>query len=547
VYLVHSEPGPCRAAWHHTMQILQGHYPALSRALVVMGFPSSDEPAADPISAHDRTLCMSPGALEELSRSVDAAPVSGIRELERLLKKEGSGSRRLSISAASIASEAIESAEEFARGLHGTFLPCNKPFARTCLVTSLYDEQNLIRLNEYLSCLVLNLQVFERIVIFYESTSGLLGSVVHQLSAKLSLAPGRLLLVPCSQRPTFEALFSAQALSAEGGILAVANADVLFDASWARLHELDFSRKVAVLSRREPRFDSGLSQLLHLRTTGAPNIFSADAWIVSTPFAPDFVLDYEIGTMYCDSFINHQISISQRYDAVNPCFDVQLFHMHDERFNSTFAKRTANAESIQASYEKERNRCAGANPIRGIAWSTVANGQIPGRFKFQTLKVKALLFEFGDSASEGLGAFLVLHHIYLRVPEVLEHAVTVARLRRADLEGRLGILLGRYQVHHGRDDFQLDLDDGDFAFGQPSLNASELGRVSLQALANLALQDAPAAQWNALLWPRNADGPLHSGLRIVGPMSEESLALLRRKLQMRLMLDDFFSGELMAL
>jgi hypothetical protein len=529
------------------MRILQVHYPALSGSLVVMGFPPPFGPSADPASTNEGTLCMSPAALEELASSVDAGYVSGIREFETVLQKAAHASFRLSISAASIASEAIESAQEFVRGLDGTFLPCGNPFAHTCLVTSLYDEQNLIRLNEYLSCVVLNLQVFERIVVFYESTSGLLGSVIHQISDQLALLPGRLLLVPYNRRPTFETLFSAQTLTADGSILAVANADVVFDASWSCAHEIDLSRRVAVLSRRDPRAGSGIRQLLHLRTNGAPNIFSADAWIVSTPFTPDFVLDYPIGTMHCDSFINNQISRSQRYDAVNPCFDVRLFHMHDERFNSTFDKRTTNAESIKTSYEKERDRCAGADPIKGIAWSTVANGDIPGRFKFQTLKAKSLLFEFGHCASRASGAFLVLHYIYIHLREILEYTVTVARLRRVDLEGKLGTLLGRYQVHQARDDFQLDLADGDDTVGQAAPNVFELGTVSLQALADLALQDAPAAQWEELLWPRNSDGPLYWGVRVVGPISEASRSLLRQTMQSYLPFDESMFAELMAL
>ena len=102
--------------------------------------------------------------------------------------------------------------------------------SRSALVSSLFDESNLFRFVEYLACLVLNLEVFERLVLCYESNNGLLQGAIERLTDRSGAVLGRVLLVPYGARPTFQQLFDLQAVLPQETLLAVANADVAFDA-----------------------------------------------------------------------------------------------------------------------------------------------------------------------------------------------------------------------------------------------------------------------------------------------------------------------------
>jgi hypothetical protein len=466
-------------------------------------------------------------SFEQLAAQADAAQIADLTALVDLLQAGDSRPHRLSISPRTLAEQAIAAADQFRRQLADEFDAPLAPASGSFLVTSLYDEQNLLRLNEYLSSLVLNLDVFERIAISYEASDGLLGIVVHAMAERLSIAPGRILLVPQGGRPSFEDLFSLQSLVALGSTFAVANADVVFDGSFARLSEVDLSSNMVVLSRRDIVKGLPRTRLVHLRTNSAPNIFSADVWVVSTPFAPDFPLGYEIGTMHCDSYINNRISTSKRYSALNPCFDVHVFHHHDERFNSTLAKRDRDGETIRARYEQERARLGGLEPLTGVAWSAIGGAAtaVPGKLRFQTLKPRALIFEFGDHGGEHLSCALVAHFLYSRLPAVIRDTVTVARLRRADLQST-GQLLARYQSIFERSDFVQDLDDEDSTFDQAAPHVKGVGIVQTSELAELVLREAPEREWQALLWPAENGEPLHAGCRVIGAVPAETLAKL---------------------
>jgi hypothetical protein len=517
VYFVQCAAGPCCSAWDKTLQVLRAHYPAAAQSLFLIANARDDAAQNEPRAADDNVIWGVGKSLEQLATQADATQVADLTTLADLLKAGDLRPRRISISPRTLAEQAIAAADRFRQKLGNEYDAPLAPTAGSCLVTSLYDEQNLLRLNEYLSCLVLNLQVFERIAISYEASDGLLGIVVHAIAERLSIPPGRILLMPQSGRPTFEELFALQSLVPHGSTLAVANADVIFDASFGRLAEIDHSGNVVVLSRRDIVEGTPRTRLVHLRTNSAPNIFSADAWIVSTPFAPDFPLQYEIGTMHCDSYINNRISTSKRYSALNPCFDVHVFHHHDERFNSTLAKRDRDGEAIRARYEQERARLGGLEPLTGVAWCAVGESAaaVPRILRFQTLKPRAVIFEFGADSEGHLGCVLVAHFLYSRLPALLADTVTVGRLRRADLRST-GQLLARYQALFGRSDFLQDLDDEDSTFGQAAKNVNGTGIVQISQLAELIIAEAPEREWHALLWPAENGEPLHAGCRVIG-------------------------------
>jgi hypothetical protein len=426
-----------------------------------------------------------------------------------------------------VAEDAIARAAQFTR-LDGLFERPSAPAPSSCLVVSLYDERNRPRLVEYLACLVANLDAFERIIICYESTNGVLASIVGEIVALLETSPDRLHLLPCASRPTFEELFGAGALLPDGTTVAVANADIAFDASFLRIGSLDLSRSIVVLTRYDISRDGRTALLIHW-DNGAPNTLSADAWIFRTPFASDFNLDYPIGTFYCDSFINNQISKSSRYDAINPCFDVRAFHLHDDRFNSSAAKQ-ADTRGIDTRHQDEWERNGRANPIKGVAWSSLESAHlVSAPLRYREWKNRALIFELEGLSKPSSAGLLLIHYLLTCKPRLLEDSVLVARLPHADLRAAPGAALARYQTYFSISSLSLDVLGGEREVAT-SAQAATVNKVELNRLAWHLIEKSPDDDLNGLLWPGFAQGSLMR-TEMVGAFSAETATTFRRYLQ----------------
>lgn len=461
LYFIRCEAGPCCTALRKTLQVMNSHSSLFSQSLILTEGLAESEVDGAPVGGGGNVLVASGALVEKLSALARAKELNSVGEMERLLASGVQEAGYLSISARSLADEAIRKASQFSESLRGEFDPMATPVKGACLVTSLYDEQNLIRLIEYVACVVENLKVFDQIAICYEANNGLLGAVLQVISQELAISPGRLLLLPYQKRPTFEELFSVKTFLPSGTVIAVANADIVFDASFSMISQIDLSRNIAVLSRRDISSNGCKARLIHL-DNGCPNTFSADAWVVRTPFEPDFYLDYQIGTMQCDSFINHQISTSSRYGVINPCFDIRVFHLHDERFNSSTEKQKRDIEIIKKNINTERLRNNGADPIKGVAWSTLANAAIvPSATMFQKWRPRALVVNFAEYPSPGFGHFLLLHLLH-DIIRLSSDIVIAVRLRKEDLDGGLGRLLLRYQARFSSNNLLLDSDVVEF-------------------------------------------------------------------------------------
>lgn len=458
LYFIHCEPGPCREALQKTLHVMRRHYPTFADGLVLTESQLEFMMDGAPTGYEGNVLFASEKMLEKLSGHARAKEIKGIGDLEELLESGDREAWYLSLSVHSLSVEVIQKAAKFSEALGNDFAVSPKPIAKSCLVTSLFDEQNLIRLVEYLACVVENLRIFEQIVIYYEATNGLLARVLHEISEELAILPGRLLLLPYQKRPTFEELFSVQSILPSGTIIAAANADVVFDASFSKVTRVDLSRNIVVLSRRDISRDGCKAVLIHIEN-GMPNTYSSDAWITSTPFKPDFLLDYLIGTMQCDSYINHQLSKSSRYGVINPCLEIKVFHLHDDRFNSSTEKAERDFEVMKENYNRERRRNDGADPVKGIAWSTLATAAIvPGAIQFQPWNSKVIILDLGRCTEVTFGHFLILH-LLCQVAHVNNDNALSVRLRKKDLEGPLGILLARYQRYFSLEHFLLDLEN----------------------------------------------------------------------------------------
>jgi hypothetical protein len=398
--------------------------------------------------------------IAELAFAINASNHEDIAGIEARIANGLKNSTLTKISLASIQKEVIFKSDLFRKDLSKTYEMSTASIPKTSMVTSLYDEFNLIRLIEYLACLVINLSIFQKIVIFYESNNNLFYSLFRIIIKKLNIESGRLIILPFDLRPKFEDLFSVQDLFEQGTLLAVINADIVFDRSLDLLAAMDLKDVVTILSRRDVSSDGKTSKLIRLEN-GSPNTFSADAWIVRTPFKPDFYLDYQIGTMHCDSFINNQVGLSKKYKAINPCLDVKIYHLHDERFNSSLEKSIKEKKVIEERYGVERERNQNNDPVKGIGWtSTKTSLKVNWLTNLQQWRPKTFIFD--TSSHEFNFCDLVLLHLIRSSVESAKDLVIVLRVRHEEVGGIASEILAQYQAYFKTDNFIVDLKDSDF-------------------------------------------------------------------------------------
>ncbi|MEO8331585.1 MAG: glycosyltransferase family 2 protein [Gallionella sp.] len=503
VFFFRCEDDVCRNALPRTIDVLCRHYPVFEQALIMV--EDTLEPAfANGASAVGRNILFAaPSALAALESRSGAHHIASTASLVEQLTAGSDKAASLSISVDSLVDAVILKAAQVREKLGGQYESPQQRLPDACLVTSLYDEHNLLRLPEYLACVVLNAEIFERIVIYYESSSGLLAAVLREIVDRISIAPGRLLIIPYQKRPTFEELFSARTLFPAGTIIAVANADIAFDASFAKVAALDLTKTIAILSRRDISVDGTQARLIRL-DNGSPNTFSADVWIFSTPFQADFFLDYPIGSFHCDSFINYQISTSSRYEVVNPCLEVNAYHLHDDRFNSSAEKHQRDFEAIQELYRRESERNGGADPIRGVAWSTIGTANLlPHSARLQTWRPKAIFLRLGQCAEVTFGHLVLLHWLLADVLHEINDAVVHICLKKSDLESPLGRLLALHLTHFAFGYVSLDLDES-FDAESPSAAGVMVRRATFADLEEWLTESGRENIYSFIAWPQVA-------------------------------------------
>jgi hypothetical protein len=456
LHLLAAEPGTLRQATELTMGIVFSHLPATSAAIAIVADEGFRPGEADGRSAG--VLRASQTLVDELARVLKAAQREDLHNLEASVAGvTGDGCTLWRVTAATVAASALAHANVIAGHLKGRFVRAAAPALRTAFATSVYDESNLVRLLEYLACIALNLEVVERLLLMYEARNGLLQLAMQAMCRQLAISPERLTVLPFDRRPTFEELFSVQQLLPEGTLLVVGNADVACDGTLAQLATVARDDHVYVLSRWDID-DTGRSAHLIRLECGIPNVFSADAWIARTPLQADFFLDYPIGSFHCDSFINHQLSRSQRYRWANPCLDVHVFHLHDSRFNSSAEKHVRDQEEIQRRYAVERARNGNVDPVMGAPWCHLSTAHIANEGRFLVnWRAKALVLDMTTPGAT-LGGLLWLHLLAPQLGDV-EHIALVVRLREEDARGPLGVLLARYKQHAGLRGLFIELDD----------------------------------------------------------------------------------------
>lgn len=259
-------------------------------------------------------------------------------------------------------------------------------FGKFEMIVSLYNETNRERRKELLYCLKRNIKhpLIRKIHIFYdESRDKGKVEILDELATS-----ARYIVRKINGRPTYEQLFDYANQHIRNKKVIIANSDIYFNRTFRSLRSKLLKNKFIVLTRCNVTGNFELEYLVH---NGLPNFFSADAWIFKTPVDLNFYCNYQLGTMFCDSFLNTQL-FKSGMQVYNPCYDVQACHLQKEASLSQNLRNEESRTTMNGILLKETKRNNGGEPLSGVIWCRLHD--IKKEFNTQFYKrSKAIIIE----------------------------------------------------------------------------------------------------------------------------------------------------------
>ncbi|MCL2924716.1 MAG: glycosyltransferase [Trichodesmium sp. MAG_R04] len=236
------------------------------------------------------------------------------------------------------------------------------------LITTLYNETQIERALEYLNCLHRSYyhHLIDEIHVFYDTSKDQKTNLILNYLHKKKNITVKII----SGRPTYKNIFDyANQCFTSGSRIIVSNADIYFNETLNLAVDIDLKEKFIVLTRWNQQENNNL---LLQKSNGLPNYFSADVWIFQLPLKVDFHCNYQLGTPFCDSFLNNQLS-KTNYRVYNPCLEIQACHLH-KNWQLSKSKlvlvqnQDGNKEHQQEIVVKEWKREGRKDPNRGVVW-----------------------------------------------------------------------------------------------------------------------------------------------------------------------------------
>ncbi len=184
------------------------------------------------------------------------------------------------------------------------------------LLTGFYVDPDPARTAELVEALRRNAENgwIEEIHVFCEER----GDAGRLAAAYPPLASPKVRLMPHGRRVTYRDLFAHARARLAGRDVAMANADVWFDGTLARLDGVDLDRRLLCLSRWEPEPDGGARLFEHP--------YSQDAWIFRAPL-PEFPCDFLLGVPACDNRLAYEAAAAG-LRVSNPARSIRAHHLH---------------------------------------------------------------------------------------------------------------------------------------------------------------------------------------------------------------------------
>jgi hypothetical protein len=186
----------------------------------------------------------------------------------------------------------------------------------TVLLAGFYQDADPDRRAELLECVRRNVanDLIEAIHLFVEEPI----AAEALLAAYPELATARIRLIEHGRRLTYRDLFGYANRQLPGQRVIVANADIYFDHTLARLDGYDLSDRLLCLSRWDVQADGSTRLFDHAG--------SQDAWVFRAPL-PDLRSDFHLGVLGCDNRLAWEADHAG-LTLSNPARSVRAHHLH---------------------------------------------------------------------------------------------------------------------------------------------------------------------------------------------------------------------------
>ncbi|MEO8380958.1 MAG: FkbM family methyltransferase, partial [Acidobacteriota bacterium] len=228
------------------------------------------------------------------------------------------------------------------------------------LLAGLYLDTSAQRLGEFLTCIERNAanRSIEEVHVFIEDSV-----TPEELVARHpQLASPKIRLVSHGKRVTYRELFAYANRALPGRRVIVANTDIFFDHSLARLDDYRLAGRLLCLSRWDLQGD-GSWRLFDFEN-------SQDAWIFETPL-PDFDCDFHLGLLGCDNRLAFEAARAGLV-LTNPSRSIHAYHLH--------------ASGVRRYTESQRLH----GPTRGVKPEALDAAAFPRRAAASTTRVDSM-------------------------------------------------------------------------------------------------------------------------------------------------------------
>jgi Glycosyl transferase family 2 len=184
------------------------------------------------------------------------------------------------------------------------------------LLTGFYQDADINRQGEFLECLRRNAanDRLTEIHLFIEEPLGL----DQLLTTYPLLNSAKFRLMAHGRRLTYQDLFAYANRCLPGRCVIIANADMYFDHTLARLDGYDLAGRLLCLSRWDVRPDGSAAFFDHPA--------SQDAWIFETPIR-EFPCNFHLGVLGCDNRLAWEAEHAGLAIS-NPSRTVRAYHLH---------------------------------------------------------------------------------------------------------------------------------------------------------------------------------------------------------------------------
>ena len=188
------------------------------------------------------------------------------------------------------------------------------------LLTGYYQDPDPRRRGELIECVKRNAanELIDEVRVFIEDAIEF-----ERLSILELIDQRKVKLIPLGRRATFQLLFDYANKNLSGRTVAVANADIYFDETLARLIGYDLSGKLLCLSRWDVQPDGS--------TTFFEHPSSQDAWIFKAPI-PQMNCDFHLGLPACDNRLAWEAEHAG-LEVSNPGRTLHANHLHLSRIH----------------------------------------------------------------------------------------------------------------------------------------------------------------------------------------------------------------------